>query len=107
MASGPITLWQIDGEKMEAVTDFIFLGSKITADGDCSHKIKTLTPWKKSYDKPRQHAKKQRCHGADKGLYRQSYGFSGSHICTLRTGPQRRLSTKELMLLNCGAGEDS
>ena len=40
MASGPITSWQIDGEKMETVTDFIFLGSKITADGDCSHKIK-------------------------------------------------------------------
>ena len=49
MASGPITSWQIDGE---TVTDFIFLGSKITADGDCSHKIKTLAPWKKSYDQP-------------------------------------------------------
>ena len=51
MASGPITSWQIDGEKMGTVTDFIFLGSKITADGDCSHEIKTLDPWKKSYDK--------------------------------------------------------
>ena len=51
MASGPITSCQIDGETMEAVTDFIFLGSKITADGDCSHEIKkTLTPWKESYD---------------------------------------------------------
>ena len=50
MASGPITSWQIDGE---TVSDFIFLGSKITADGDCSHEIKTLTPWKKSYDQPR------------------------------------------------------
>ena len=50
MASGPITSWQIDGE---TVTDFIFLGSKITADGDCSHEIKKmLAPWKKSYDKP-------------------------------------------------------
>ena len=57
MASSPITSWQIDGEKMETVTDFIFLGSKITADGDCSHEIKTLAPWKKSYDKPRQHIK--------------------------------------------------
>ena len=55
MVSGPITLWQIDGETMETVTDFIFLGSKITADGDCSHEIKTLTPWKESYDQPRQH----------------------------------------------------
>ena len=53
MASGPITSWQIDGETMETVSDFIFLGSKITADGDCSHEIKTLAPWKKSYDKPK------------------------------------------------------
>ena len=50
MASGPITSWQIYGEKMETVRDFILLGSKITADGDCSHEIKTLAPWKKSYD---------------------------------------------------------
>ena len=50
MASGPITSWQIDRETMETVTDFIFLGSKITADGDCSHEIKTLAPWKKSND---------------------------------------------------------
>ena len=50
MASGPITSWQIDGETKETVRDFIFLGSKITADGDCSHEIKTLAPWKKSYD---------------------------------------------------------
>ena len=60
MASGPIPPWQIDGETMETVTDFIFLGSKITADGDCSHEIKTLAPWKKSYDKYRQLIKKQR-----------------------------------------------
>ena len=53
MASGLITSWQIDGETMEKVTDFIFLVSKIIADGDCSHKIKTLTPWKESYDQPR------------------------------------------------------
>ena len=56
MASGPITSWQIDGETVatvETVADFIFLGSKITADGDCSHEIKTLAPWKESYDKPR------------------------------------------------------
>ena len=54
MASSPITSWQIDGEIMETVTHFIFLGSKITAEGDCSHEIKILAPWKKSYDKPRQ-----------------------------------------------------
>ena len=54
MASCLITSWQIDGVTMETVRDFICLGSKITADGDCSHEIKTLAPWKKSYDKPRQ-----------------------------------------------------
>ena len=53
MASGPITSWEIDGERVETVSDFIFLGSKITADDDCSHEIKMLAPWKKSYDKPR------------------------------------------------------
>ena len=57
MVSGPITSQQIDGE---TVTDFIFLGCKITADGDCSHEIKTLAPWKKSYEQPRQYIKKQR-----------------------------------------------
>ena len=56
----PITSWQIDGETMDTVRDFIFEGSKITADGDCSHEVKTLAPWKKSYDQPRQHIKKQR-----------------------------------------------
>ena len=50
MASGPITSWQIDGETMETVADLIFLGSKIAADGDCRDEIKTLAPWKKSYD---------------------------------------------------------
>ena len=80
MASSPITSWQIDGETMETVTDFIFLGSKITADGDCSHEIKRLAPWKKSYDQPRQHIKKQRHDLVDKGPSSQSYGFSSSHV---------------------------
>ena len=53
MASGPITSWEIDGKTVETVSDFILGGSKITADGDCSHEIKTLAPWKKSYDQPR------------------------------------------------------
>ena len=52
MASSLITSWQIDGETVETVRDFIFEGSQITADGDCSHEIKTLAPWKKSYDQP-------------------------------------------------------
>ena len=70
MASGPITSWQIEGGKVVAVTDFIFLGCKITVDGDCSHEIKkTLAPWKESYDKPRQHIKKQRHYFANKGPY--------------------------------------
>ena len=59
MASIPITSWQIDGETMETVTDFIFISFKITVDGDCSHEIKTLTPWKKCYDQSRQHIQKQ------------------------------------------------
>ena len=53
MASGPIASWEIYGETVETVSDFIFWGSKITADGDCSHEIKTLTFWKKSYDQPK------------------------------------------------------
>ena len=80
MASGPITSWQIDGETMETVTDFIFLGSKITADGDCSHEIKTFAPWKKSNDQPRRHIKKQRHYFANKSPSSQSYSFSSSYL---------------------------
>ena len=58
MASGPITSWQIDGKTVETVIDFILGGFKITADGDCSHEIKMLTPWKESYEQPRHHIKK-------------------------------------------------
>ena len=65
---------------METVRDIIFLGSKITADGDCSHEIKTLAPWKKSYDQPGEHIKMQRHYLADKGPSSQSYGFSSSHV---------------------------
>ena len=75
MASGPITPCQIDGETLEMVADFIFLGSKITADGDCSHEIKTLTPWKENYDQPRQHIKEQRHYFASKGPPSQSCGM--------------------------------
>ena len=81
MASGSITSWEIDGERAETVSDFIFLGSKITADGDCSHEIKRhLAPWKQNYDQLRQHIKKQRHYFANKGLSSQSYGFSSSHV---------------------------
>ena len=66
MFSSPITSWQTDGETMETVTDFIFLGSKITADSDCSHEIKRcLLLGKENYDNPRQCIKKQRHHFAD------------------------------------------
>ena len=81
MSSGAITSWQIDGETAEAVADFIFLGSKITADGDCSHEIKRpLTPWKESYDQPRQHILKQRHYFANKGPSSQSCDFSSSRV---------------------------
>ena len=81
MAFGPITSWQIDGETVEITTDFIFGGSQITADGDCSHEIKRhLLFWKKSYDQPRQHIKKQRHYFANKGPSSRSYGFSSSHV---------------------------
>ena len=77
MASSLITSRQIEGE---TVADFIFLGSKITVDGDCSHEIKTLTPWKESYDQPRQHIKKQRHYFTNKNSSSQGYGFSRSHV---------------------------
>ena len=81
MASSPITSWQIDGETVETVTDFIFWGSKIAVDSDCSHEIKKmLALWKKCYEKPKQHIKKQRHNFADQGPYSQSYGFSSSHV---------------------------
>ena len=80
LASGPITSWEMDGETVETVSDFILGGSKITADGDCSHEIKTLTPWKEIYDQPRQHIQKQRHYFANKGLSSQGYGFSSGHV---------------------------
>ena len=81
MASSPITSWQIDRETVNTVADFIFLGSEITAGGDCSHEIKkTLTPWKESYDQPKQHIKKQRHYFADKGPSSEDYRFSSSHV---------------------------
>ena len=70
MASSPITSWQKGGETMETVRDFTFLGSKITADGDCSHEIKRCLFLKDWYDKPRQHIKKERHHFAKKGPYK-------------------------------------
>ena len=89
MASGPITLWEIDGETVEAVSDFIFLGSKITVDGDCSHEIKMLASWKKRH------------YFTDKGQSSQSLVFP-----VVMYGCES-MSAEELMFLNCGVGEDS
>ena len=105
MASGPITSWQIDEQTMETVTDFIFLGSKMTADGDCSHEIKTPAPWKKSYDQPRQCIEKQRHYLADKGHLVKAMVFPVvMHGCESWT--IKKLSAEELMLLNYGFRED-
>ena len=79
MATSPIIMANRWRKKVESVTDFIFLESKITVDGDCSQEMKMLAPWKKSYDKSRQYFKKQRHQFADKSLYSQSCGFSSSH----------------------------
>ena len=88
MASSPINSWQMDGETMETVIDYIFLGSKITADSDCSHEIqRCLLLGRKDMTNLDSMFKKQRHHFADKGPYNQSYGFSSSHVWMLRVGP--------------------
>ena len=98
MASGPITSWQIDGETVETMTDFIFGGSKVTADGDCSQGIKILAPWKKSYDKPRQHIENQIHYSANKGLSSQNYVFFmyGCESWTVNKAEHRRVNAFEL-----------
>ena len=80
MATITITSWEINGEMVETVTDFILGGSKITADGDHSHEIKMLAPWKKSYDQTGQHIKNQIHYFANKDPSSQGYGFSSSHV---------------------------
>ena len=101
MASGSITSWEIDGE---TVADFIFLGSQITADGDCSHEIKRRLLLGRSYDQPRQHIKKQRHYFVNKVRLVKAMVFPvvmyGCESWTIKI-------TEELMLLNCGVGEDS
>ena len=88
---------------METVRDFIFLGSKITVDSDYSREIKTLAPWKESYDKLRQHIKKQRFHFAAKVHIVKAMVFPVV-MYGLDSWTIKKLSTKELMLLNCGVG---
>ena len=80
MASGPITSWQIDGEIVETVVDFIFWAPKSLQMVTAAMKLKMLTPWKESYDQPRYHIKKQRHYFVNKGLSSQGYGFSSSHV---------------------------
>ena len=80
IASGTIILWQIEREKVETITNFIFLGYKITEDSECSHEIKTLASWKKNYDKHRQCIKKQRYHFTNKGPYSQIMVCSQSYM---------------------------
>ena len=80
MASGPITSWQIDGETVETVTDFILWAQKSLQMVTAAMKVKDSFLWKKSYVKYRQHIKKQRYHFAKKCQYRQGYGFSSSHV---------------------------
>ena len=75
VTSYSISSWETEGEKVEAVTDFIFLDSKITLNGDCSHEIKTLAPWEENDHKMRQCIEKQRRHFSNKGPYSQSYGL--------------------------------
>ena len=83
MASGPITSWQINGETMETVSDFVFLGSQITADDDCSHEIKRrLLLGRKVMITLDSIFKKQKHYFADKSPTSQSYGFSSSHVWT-------------------------
>ena len=80
MASGPITSWQIDGEKVEVVTDFIFLGSKVTADGDCSHEMKRHLLFGRKAMTNQDSILKSRHYFTSKGPYSQRYGLSSSHV---------------------------
>ena len=80
MASSPITSWQIDGEKVETVTDFLFLGYKIIVDGDCSHEIKRCLLLGRKAMANLDSILKNRDIFVNKGWYSQSYGFSSSHV---------------------------
>ena len=97
MASGPITLWQIDGETMEILTNFILGGSKITADGDCNHEIKRcLLLGRKAMTNLDSILKKQRHYFANKSPYHQNYGFSSGHVWTLKKAECQKIYVFEL-----------
>ena len=100
MASGPITSWQTDGETIEIMIDLIFLGSKVTADGDYSHEIKNTCSLEENYDQPRQHIKKQRHYFVNKGLFVKAmvcpvvvYGYES---WTIKKAEHRRIDAFEL-----------
>ena len=107
MASGPITSWQIDGETMETVTDFIFLISKITVDSDCSREIKRhLLLGRKAMTNLGSILKSRDIHYfAKKGLSSQSYGFSSSHVWMWELDCEEGWAPKNWWLLNCSVGE--
>ena len=97
MAYGPITPWKIEGKKVKVVPDFLFLGSKITADGDCSHEIRKHCFLAGKLYKTRQCVEKQRHYSADKGPYNQGYGLpSGRESWTIKKEGRRRINAFEL-----------
>ena len=107
IVSGPITSWQIYGEKAETVTDFIFLDSKITADGDCSHKIKRHLLLERKAMTNIDSILRSRDITLPTKVHIVKAMIFPVVMYDVRVGPQRRLSTEELMLLSCGIGEDS
>ena len=107
MASGPITLWQIDGETMETARDLIFLGSKTTANGDCSHEIKRCLLLGRKAMTNLDSILKSGDITLPTKVHIVKAVSSSSHVRLLELDHKKRLSAKELMLLNCGVGEDS
>ena len=107
MESGPITSWQINGEKVEIVADFIFLGSKITADSDCSHEIKRCFLLGRKAMTNVDSILKSRDYFVNKGPSSQGYGFSSSHVWMWKLNHKEGCAPKNWWLLNCGVGEDS
>ena len=107
MASGPIISWQIEGEKMETVTDFIFFGFQITVGSDCSHEIKRRLLLGRKAMTNLESILKSRDITLPMKVHIVKLWFFQQSCMDVRVGPERRLSAKELMLLNCGAGEDS
>ena len=107
MASGPITSWLIDGETVETMTDFIFGGSKITADGDCSHEIKRCLLLGRKAMTNLDSILKSRDFTLPTMVCLVKAMVFQSSCMDVRVGLYRKLSTEELMLLNCGVGEDS